>query len=92
MCKIIEEEEEDEDEVTVDVKRVVQPAVVSEHNEDVHERRLREFVLAMEKKKAAATGSAAREVRDAQIVSLVEQSDMVRILPSYSFNRSRSKS
>jgi hypothetical protein len=57
-------------------KNVVQPKV-SEVYTDENERRLAEFCIAKEKKRAAANGAEAREIRDTQINSLTEESDKV---------------
>jgi hypothetical protein len=57
-------------------KAVVQP-VVSENYVDEKERRLAEFCIEKDKKRAAANGAEAREVRDRQINSLTGDSDKV---------------
>jgi hypothetical protein len=55
---------------------VVQP-FVSEVYKDEKERRLAEFVIAMDKNRADAKGVQAREIRDMQINTLAVESDKV---------------
>jgi hypothetical protein len=60
----------------VENKAVVQPKV-TEVYKDENERRLAEFCIAKDKKRAAANGAQAREIRDSQITTLTEESDKV---------------
>jgi hypothetical protein len=57
-------------------KSVVQPKV-SEGFKDENERRLAEFCIEKDKKRAAANGAQAREIRETLILSLTEESDKV---------------
>jgi hypothetical protein len=71
---------------------VVQPLVSDvEVYGDEKEKRLAEFVFAMDKKRADANGAAAREVTDSLIASLVENSDKVSITSNHTL-RLRTKS
>jgi hypothetical protein len=57
-------------------KAVVQPKV-TEVYKDENERRLADFCIEKDKKRAAANGAEAREVKDKQINSLTGESDKV---------------
>jgi hypothetical protein len=60
---------------------VVQPLVSEvEVYGDEKEKRLAEFVFAMDQERADANGAAAREVKSQQIASLVELSEKVELL------------
>jgi hypothetical protein len=58
-------------------KAIVQPKV-TEVYKDENERRLAEFCIENDKKRVAANGAQAREIRDKQINSLTGESDKVR--------------
>jgi hypothetical protein len=71
--------------------KVQEPKVTEYKNEG--ERRLAEFVDAADRKRAAANGAQAQEIRNAQIAALVEESDKVNVFNILQFlHRSRSKS